>query len=316
MGTVLHVQPDYGPGPQPLEHVIDHWLTTKRGLSGSERTRRAYHDTLASFRAHLRDLGRDLDSDEEIISTQAQAWAALGAPAPATYNQRITIVSSFYRHCRKHRLLPPGCAEDLNRVDRRKVQAYAEAQPLTPDDARAALARIDRTTLAGLRDYALLLLALTTGRRVAEIAALRRGDLHIKGHTITVTFRRCKGGKTMRDTLSEATTAALLAWLQAFYEQAPKTMPTDAPIFVSLARGSRGKPLSVTAMKRFCEEHMGCHFHTLRHTFARAMEDAGAKVSDIQARLGHESLDTTGRYLAALKRNENPLAPALDRMFV
>ena len=34
------------------------------------------------------------------------------------------------------------------------------------------------------------------------------------------------------------------------------------------------------------------HFtpHSLRHTFARMMEDAGAKVSDIKARLGHDSL--------------------------
>jgi integrase len=200
-------------------------------------------------------------------------------------------------------------------VDRRKVQAYGTATALTPEEARAALAQIDRTTLTGKRDYALLLLALTTGRRVAEIAALRRCDLHIKGHTVTVTFQRCKGGKTMRDTLSESTASALLVWLQAFYGQSPKMMATDAPIFVSLARGSRGKPLSVTAMKRFCEQQMGCHFHALRHTFARAMEDAGAKVSEIQARLGHESLDTTGRYLAALKRNENPHSAALDKMF-
>jgi hypothetical protein len=36
------------------------------------------------------------------------------------------------------------------------------------------------------------------------------------------------------------------------------------------------------------------------------MEDAGAKVSDIQGRLGHSSLATTGRYLAALRSAENP----------
>jgi integrase len=43
----------------------------------------------------------------------------------------------------------------------------------------------------------------------------------------------------------------------------------------------------------------------------RALEDAGAKVSEIQARLGHESLATTGRYLAALRADENPHADAL-----
>jgi len=45
------------------------------------------------------------------------------------------------------------------------------------------------------------------------------------------------------------------------------------------------------------------------------MERSGAPVSEIQARLGHESLATTGRYLAALKRAENPYADELSRLF-
>lgn len=45
------------------------------------------------------------------------------------------------------------------------------------------------------------------------------------------------------------------------------------------------------------------------------MEDAGAKVSEIQERLGHSSLATTGRYLAALRRAENAHADELARRF-
>jgi hypothetical protein len=43
---------------------------------------------------------------------------------------------------------------------------------------------------------------------------------------------------------------------------------------------------------------------TRRHTFARALEDAGAKVSEIQVQLGRECLDTTGRSLARLHQGE------------
>ncbi len=65
-----------------------------------------------------------------------------------------------------------------------------------------------------------------------------------------------------------------------------------------------------------CQKHLGTSkVHTLRHTFARAMEDAGAKVSDIQARLGHSSLATTGRYLAALNQADNAHREALAGMF-
>jgi integrase len=45
------------------------------------------------------------------------------------------------------------------------------------------------------------------------------------------------------------------------------------------------------------------------------MEDSGAKVSEIQARLGHESLQTTGKYLAALRKADNPYCDLLDTLF-
>lgn len=45
------------------------------------------------------------------------------------------------------------------------------------------------------------------------------------------------------------------------------------------------------------------------------MEDAVAKVLEIQARLGHSSLATTGRFLAALRRAENPHADAVASLF-
>jgi hypothetical protein len=43
----------------------------------------------------------------------------------------------------------------------------------------------------------------------------------------------------------------------------------------------------------------------------RGMKDKGAKVSEIQARLGHESLEITGCHLAQLSSGENPY---LDRL--
>jgi integrase len=77
-----------------------------------------------------------------------------------------------------------------------------------------------------------------------------------------------------------------------------------------------GGGLSTRQIAVLCKEHLGTSkVHQLRHTFAREMEAAGAKVSDIQARLGHESLATTGRYLAALKSAENAHGDALAARF-
>jgi integrase/recombinase XerC len=64
--------------------------------------------------------------------------------------------------------------------------------------------------------------------------------------------------------------------------------------------------LTSQAIADVCQRWLGVSkVHTLRHTFASAMEDSGAKVSEIQACLGHTNLATTGRYLAALRSAEN-----------
>lgn len=318
MSSVLQFKPidDAQAQQAQIDQIVAAWLAVKEGRSSSANTRRAYRGTLASFRDHLRDLGRDLDSPTGVIVAQVQEWAAQGDPSPATYNQRCAIVSSFYRYCAQHNLLPDQCPTDLGRAARRTVQEYGKAETLTPAEAREQLAGIDRTTQVGQRDYALLRLALSTGRRLAEVAGLRWRDVRIRGDQVRVTFRRCKGNKQMVDTLPAGVGAALLTWLHHYYGSDLARLPADAPIWPSLSHnGTGGKPLSVVALQRICEQHMGCHFHALRHTFARSLEDAGAKVSDIQAQLGHSSLATTGRYLAALKRGDNPHAELLDRLF-
>ena len=74
--------------------------------------------------------------------------------------------------------------------------------------------------------------------------------------------------------------------------------------------------MTTQAIADVCQKRLGVSkVHTLRHTFARAMEDSGAKVSEIQARLDHSSLATTGRYLAALSQADNAHAEAITSLF-
>ena len=296
-----------------IDQIVQAWLDSQRA---SVRTRRAYADAVASFRAALQAAGHDLDAAPEAVALAAQAWAGQGDVAAATYNQRLACVSSCFRYAIRHGLLRGE--NPIARVQRQRVQAYGKAVALTPVAVRQKLQAIDRSALDGQRDHALLAIALQTGRRLAEIAALTWSDLrlHDDGRA-TITFQRCKGGKTMRDTIPPQLTRTLLGWLQAFYGRQLGDLPLDTPLWVSLAtNGTRGKRLSTRAIEQICQERLGTgKAHVLRHSFARALEDAGAKVSEIQARLGHESLATTGRYLAALRADENPHADALAALF-
>jgi len=285
----------------------------------SARTQHAYMTTLAQFRAWLAQHGLDLDCCEDAqivqISLLAQAFASSSVTPgqqiqPSTINLRLAILSSFYEYARGKKLVREN---PIDGVKRAKVQAYASARALDDETTQDAFARIDRETIKGKRDYALLALALLTGRRLQEVATLQLQHLTLRKGKITVSFEHCKGNEQMRDTLPAPVSSALLTWLHAFYgpSLAIGRPHDERPVWVSLANGGRsgksyGQQLGIQAIADVCQKYLGTSkVHTMRHTFAHTMEAAGASVSEIQARLGHKSLATTGRYLAQLKQDEN-----------
>jgi integrase/recombinase XerC len=321
--SVAHHEADQVLAPRisPLETMIRAWLHAKRGKSGSPHTAKAYARTLKSYRAYLLERGYDLDSPAtETLSLLAQAWAARSwtkkngeavPPSPATFNQRLSCVSSFYRYALRHKVVYDNPI-DLLADQRRKVQPYGKVQDIPFAPIQQKLAAIDTSSLAGKRDYALLTLTMATGRRVAEVAALTWGDVRLTAPKAVITFARCKGGKQMADTLGANTTAALLAWLRAFYGD-PTDMAPEQPLWVSLSHlQNYGGPLSVRSLELISQQRLGIHFHGLRHINARLLEAKGAKVSEIRDRLGHSDLSTTGQYLASLGRADNPYADAID----
>ena len=301
----------------PLELAVSAWLDSKSKLSNSTRTHRNYVDAITAFRAALQRAGMDLDSPTPDIALVAQAWASksfggLSDVSAATYNQLLAVLSSFYTFARKRQLL--DMPNPIELVERRKVQSYGSATPLNISTVGKVLRSINRSTLAGKRDYALLAVAFTTGRRLAEMAAMRVGDVQVKDTRVTVLWPRAKGAKTVRDAVSLSVGKALLDYLHALYGDA---LDTIQPVWVSLAHdGTYGKQLSERSIANICLKHLGTSkVHSLRHTFAHTMEEAGAQVSDIQARLGHNSLATTSRYLASLRSAEDTHSEALAVLF-
>ena len=313
-----------------LNQVIAIWIQEKANRTRSAETKRAYTSRLEGFRVVLRAAGLDLDSDLQLVAVAAQGWAdhtgrydGYGSAipvAPATYNQRLAILSSFYRTAIKRGVLT---ANPIATIDRRPAEGYADVKALDRDTLRAQLEQIDRSTLAGLRDYALIGVMLTTGRRRAEVQAMRWQSLHIAGQEITVEFRRTKGGKSMRDTLPLAVGQALMQWLHAFYGSQLGELAPDAPIWVSLATNSHGKrlssygkPLNARTLNKICDARLGVSkVHSLRHTFADAMEESGAKLTEIRDRLGHSNSATTDKYLQKLRRAKNRHGDTIARMF-
>lgn len=303
-----------------LDILILGWLDAKFRRSKSTRTQDAYREKLEEFREGLKNAGIDLDSqgkdDLSKIALLAQAFAGGSKRgkevSSSTYNLRLSVISSFYEYAIKQTVLD---VNPIKRLERADVKQYAKARALNHEDVDKALKAVDRSSKQGKRDYALLLLLLQTGRRLNEVVSLELQHLLISGGKIVVSFDHCKGGKTMRDALPLVVATALLEWLQSYYGEVKIGVPGDTrPVWIVLSRDPQdyGNRLGPQSFANICEKYLGTSkVHVTRHTWARSMKDLGAPMSDIQKRLGHESLATTGRYLDSLSKDENPYAEQL-----
>ena len=202
-----------------IDAAIAEWLAQKETRTGSQKTRQAYEETMRQFRQFLSKGDLDLLSNPIDIARVAALWANQRTSntrrpgedvSPSTYNQRLAILSSWYTFVREvYKLEVPNPIES---VKKRPVQAYAAAQAINPDTVEQGLVSVNRDTLASLRDYAILAVALSTGRRAHELVGLRFRDMQITGRKeprVILTFH-CKGRKVMHDKPDVETSTVLL----------------------------------------------------------------------------------------------------------
>jgi site-specific recombinase XerD len=298
----------------PVDQMVELWLDSKTRRSNSQRTRRTYSDTIRSFRLHLQSNGFELDRGDVLaIAAEAQKWADRDEPAGSTYNHRLSVIKSFYSYARKLQFL--ACENPIDYLDRARQTAYADSKALDLLELKRQLEAIDKTTLIGKRDYTFLRVALHTGRRRAELIGLRMNDIELIGEQMELSFRRCKGGKPMRDRLTTTVTCIVREYLQELYGVAWQNQPPEAAVWASFRRG-KGGPIGSTTTYRIVKERLGITaVHRLRHTFAHAMDEVGASITEIQERLGHSDIRTTTLYLSSLRRAINPHGEKLDALF-
>ena len=159
---------------------------------------------------------------------------------------------------------------------------------LSSGEVDVAARRRRPTTPVDRRDLAVLELLYAAGLRVSELCGLDRGDIDLRGRTVTVLG---KGGKQRRVPVHDAAVAALRAWLDDGRDDMEG--PPEAA-FVN-RRGARLGPRDV---RRILDRRAASptHPHALRHTYATHLLDGGADLRVVQELLGHASLATTQVY--------------------
>jgi integrase/recombinase XerD len=287
-----------------LQHYFTDFARTQRELSPN--TIAAYRDTWRLLIKHATTaLGITADQldlamiDTELVTSFLTDLTATRANSIATRNARLTALRAVLAYA-----LPdyPEHAETITRVlaIRPRRRPAAQVEFLTDDEANALIAAPDISTWTGRRDQALLVMAVQTGLRISELAALTTADVH----TATGAHVACTGkGRRRRATpLTAATLTVLVPYLT---ERATRAGTALFP-------GPRGGHLSRDALEHRLAKHLDTAakvcaslgnkhvtMHTLRHTAAMRLLHAGVDISVIALWLGHQTTTSTDVYLHA-----------------
>jgi integrase/recombinase XerD len=213
--------------------------------------------------------------------------------APSSVARMLVSVRAFYRFLVREDKI---ATDPTARVGTpRKPRSVPKAIPLRNV---TTLIELPANDLLGRRDRAILETLYGAGLRISELIGLDIDDVDVDDGSVLV--RSGKGGKGRRVPVGRPARAALSAYLvQSRPELARRSFRGAAAVFLN-ARGGRlsrqgcWKILKAYARAAGLEDRVSPH--TLRHSFATHMLDAGADIRVVQELLGHASLATTQVY--------------------
>ncbi|MBN2242228.1 MAG: tyrosine recombinase XerC [Acidobacteria bacterium] len=162
----------------------------------------------------------------------------------------------------------------------------------------------DTGTDLGKRDRAILEMLYAAGIRVGELVGLNLGDISLEEGLVRVLGKGSKErivpfGERARETLQDYLNVRGGIVRFRGKQQSGRRHSGEEAVFVNV----RGGRLTARSVWNIVDRHVGCmaerlkvHPHTLRHSYATHMLNAGADLRTIQELLGHESLSTTQKY--------------------
>ena len=289
------------PGPHdPLAAAAAALATVHRHLDRCKlaaNTVKAYKRQTRAFVAWLAGRAADHpDAFADVVGAEAAvtAWRRRlieDRARPATVNQALAAVTLMYEQ-----------AGLRIAVKRARVPRPGEPDALTAQQQGA----VERAAVRhGVRDAAIVAVLLYAGARVEECARLEAGDIATTARTGTVRLHG-KGDEVRSVPLPATARARISAWLD---ERGREPGP--------LWTGQRG-PLTDSGITQvvLAVGHdagiEGLRPHRLRHTYAARLRQGGADPAQVQALLGHASIDTAARYFRS-GTAEN--AAVIERIF-
>lgn len=293
------------------EITADFFIRFVAFIDAKPKTVETYAKALKRLFAFFAANGISKPTREDIMAFREDLKAT--GHKPTTIQNYITATRLFFQWLEQEHIYPNVAAHIKGaKLDREHKKDY-----LTSRQVKAVLSDIDRSSLQGKRDYAMLVLMITGGLRTVEVARADIGDLRTVGDN-TVLYVQGKGRdeKTEYIKLDAQVEGVIREYLKARGENKP-----EEPLFASTSNNSKGKRMTTRAISGIAKAHMKeagynsdkLTAHSLRHTAVTLSLLAGKPLEEVQQFARHSNIATTMIYNHALDKAKNGCSEAIAK---
>jgi len=283
------------------DEAIDRHLNrqaVERGLG--RNSREAYGHDLREFQAFCRKVRAEPDTIEpQTLTGYLESLADRGL-SPASQRRHLASIRGLIRDLVEREILARDPSVNL------KLRPHPRRLPrtMTRADITMLLEAIDKSTLRGLRDRAMIELAYGSGLRVSELVGLKLHQMNLAAGLIVVLG---KGNKERVTPIGSASKRALREYLHERNRpvkgkpagRAARPNKPDAAVFLSRLGRAMTRQAFFKSLKAYASSDPRLEWispHTLRHCFATHLLEGGADLRAVQEMLGHSDISTTQIY--------------------
>jgi integrase/recombinase XerC len=271
------------------------YLTYERNVSIN--TIHAYRDDLESFVGFLCDdyftMARDQIELARVDHLTIRAYLAhlnrrkLSRSSTARH---LSTLRTFFKYLMREGLVEGNPARGVATPKREKHLPSV----MQPSDVALLIEQPDTETPLGTRDRAWMELLYASGLRISELVGIDLDDIELRARLVKV---HGKGSKERIVPFGGKAEEAIRAYLPI--REKLTSDPEEQALFVNY----RGGRITTRSVRRHFDGYLrkaamraGISPHTMRHSFATHLLNAGADLRGIQELLGHASLSTTQKY--------------------
>jgi site-specific recombinase XerD len=300
--------------PTLVQRFFTEYLVAQRALS--PQTVACYRDALSLF---LKFTSRRLrkppssmrlaDITPELILEFLAHLEGERQNAVRTRNLRLTAIRAFMKFAGRSDVTALGIVERVLAVPMKRFDRPLLGH-LTREEVNAVLGQ-PGADWTSQRDHLLLSLLYNTGARVSEIVGVRVADLVLDG--VACVHLHGKGRKERSVPLWRSSVATIRAWLRTNPQLSGQAalLPNRSGHAMTRCNVAQRLELAVNraAVAQPSLKTKRVSPHILRHSTAMHLLQSGVRFNVIALLLGHESMDTTHRYVEAnLEMKEQALA--------